>query len=41
MTAALDLVDRAIDSNALNIRAQNLKAAILRHTGRSGPLIHR
>jgi tetratricopeptide (TPR) repeat protein len=33
MPAALDFVDRAIDSNALNIRAQNLKAAILRHTG--------
>jgi len=27
-------VDRSIDSNALNIRAQNLKAAVLRHTGR-------
>src|ERR1019366_4259627 len=25
MTAALDFVDRSIDSNALNIRAQNLK----------------
>src|ERR1035437_3365262 len=35
MTAALDLVDRSIASNALNIRAQNLKAAVLRHTGRS------
>jgi tetratricopeptide (TPR) repeat protein len=35
MTAALDFVDRSIDSNALNIRAQNLKAAVLRHTGRS------
>ncbi len=34
MTAALDFVDRSIDSNALNIRAQNLKAAVLRHTGR-------
>jgi tetratricopeptide (TPR) repeat protein len=33
MTAALDLVDRSIDSNALNIRAQNLKAAVLRRTG--------
>jgi tetratricopeptide (TPR) repeat protein len=32
--AALDFVDRSIDSNALNIRAQNLKAAVLRHTGR-------
>jgi tetratricopeptide (TPR) repeat protein len=35
MTTALDFVDRSIDSNALNIRAQNLKAAVLRHTGRS------
>jgi tetratricopeptide (TPR) repeat protein len=35
MTAALDFVNRSIDSNALNIRAQNLKAAVLRHTGRS------
>jgi tetratricopeptide (TPR) repeat protein len=35
MTAALDFADRSIDSNALNIRAQNLKAAVLRHTGRS------
>ena len=34
MTAALDFVDRSIDSNALNIRAQNLKAAVLRRTGR-------
>jgi len=34
-TAALDFVDRSIDSNALNIRAQNLKAALLRRTGRS------
>ena len=34
MTAAMDFVDRSIDSNALNIRAQNLKAALLRHTGR-------
>jgi len=33
MTAALDFVDRSIDSNALNIRAQNLKAAVLRRTG--------
>jgi len=36
MTAALEFVDRSIDSNALNIRAQNLKAAVLRHLGRSG-----
>jgi tetratricopeptide (TPR) repeat protein len=35
LTAALDLVDRSIDSNAMNIRAQNLKAALLRRTGRS------
>jgi len=34
MAAALDFVDRSIDSNALNIRAQNLKAAVLRHLGR-------
>ena len=32
--AALDLVDRSIDANALNIRALNLKAALLRHAGR-------
>jgi tetratricopeptide (TPR) repeat protein len=30
--AALDFIDRSIESNALNIRAQNLKAALLRHT---------
>lgn len=30
---ALDFVNRAISSDALNIRAQNLKAAILRHAG--------
>ena len=35
MTAALDFSDRSIDSNALNIRAQNLKAGVLRHLGRS------
>jgi len=34
MAAALDLVDRSIDADALNIRAQNLKAAVLRHLGR-------
>jgi tetratricopeptide (TPR) repeat protein len=34
MTAALDFVGRSIDSNALNIRAQNLKAALLRRAGR-------
>jgi tetratricopeptide (TPR) repeat protein len=32
--AALDFVGRSIDANALNIRAQNLKAALLRHLGR-------
>ena len=34
MAAALNLVDHSIDSNALNIRAQNLKASVLRHLGR-------
>jgi len=34
MARALDLIGRSIDSNALNIRAQNLKAAALRHLGR-------
>ncbi len=34
MTEALDFVDRSLDANALNIRAQNLKAALLRHLGR-------
>jgi len=33
--AALDLVDRSLEANALNIRAINLKAAVLRHTGRA------
>jgi tetratricopeptide (TPR) repeat protein len=33
--AALDFVDRAISANAGSIRAQNLKAAVLRHLGRS------
>jgi tetratricopeptide (TPR) repeat protein len=32
---ALDFLDRSIDHNALNIRALNLKAAMLRHLGRS------
>ncbi len=32
--AALDHVYRSIDNNALNIRALNLKAAVLRHLGR-------
>jgi tetratricopeptide (TPR) repeat protein len=35
MAAALDFVNRSIDSNAVNIRAQNLKAAVLRHLGRN------
>jgi tetratricopeptide (TPR) repeat protein len=35
MAAALDFVNRSIDSNALNIRAQNLKSAVLRHLGRN------
>ncbi len=35
MAAALDFVNHAIDSNALNIRAQNLKAAVLRHLNRN------
>jgi tetratricopeptide (TPR) repeat protein len=34
MAAALDFVAHSIDSNALNIRAQNLKAAVLRHLDR-------
>ena len=34
-TAALDFVDRSLDNNALNIRALNLKAAVLRHMGRT------
>jgi tetratricopeptide (TPR) repeat protein len=34
MAAALDFVDRSIDSDALNIRTQNLKAAVLRHLDR-------
>lgn len=33
--AALDFVDCSLDHNALNIRALNLKAAMLRHLGRS------
>jgi tetratricopeptide (TPR) repeat protein len=32
--AALDFIERSIDHNALNIRALNLKAAVLRHLGR-------
>ena len=34
-TAALDDLDRSLDANALNIRALTLKAAALRHTGRT------
>ncbi len=34
MRAALEFVDRSIDSNALNIRALTLKAAVLRHLNR-------
>jgi len=34
MTAALGFADRSLDANGLNIRALNLKAAVLRHTGR-------
>ena len=33
--AALDLVDRSLEANAINIRAINLKATVLRHMGRS------
>ena len=35
MAAALDFVNRSIDSNVLNVRAQNLKAAVLRHLDRA------
>jgi tetratricopeptide (TPR) repeat protein len=35
MSAALDFVNRSIDANALNLRAQNLRAAVLRHLGRN------
>jgi tetratricopeptide (TPR) repeat protein len=35
MTVALDFVNRSIDANAQNLRAQNLKAAVLRHLGRN------
>lgn len=34
LAAALDFTDRSIAANAMNIRAQNLKAALLRHLGR-------
>jgi tetratricopeptide (TPR) repeat protein len=33
-TTALEFVDRSLDNNDLNIRAVNLKAAVLRHLGR-------
>jgi tetratricopeptide (TPR) repeat protein len=32
--AALDLVERSLDANALNVRGYGLKAALLRHLGR-------
>jgi tetratricopeptide (TPR) repeat protein len=35
MASALDFVNRSIDSNTQNIRAQNLRAAVLRHLGRN------
>ena len=34
-SAALEYLDRSLDANALNLRAVNLKAAVLRHTGRA------
>ncbi len=34
-TAALDFADRALDANALNVRAYGLKSAALRHLGRA------
>jgi tetratricopeptide (TPR) repeat protein len=34
LAQALDLADRSLQANALNIRALNLKAALLRHLGR-------
>lgn len=34
--AAMDFVNRSIESNALNIRALNLKSALLRHLGCAG-----
>jgi tetratricopeptide (TPR) repeat protein len=34
LAAALDFVNRSLDNNELNIRAVNLKAAILRHMGK-------
>ncbi len=35
LIAALDNLDRSLDANALNIRALTLKAAVLRHIGRT------
>jgi len=35
MAAALDFVNRSLKANALNIRALNLKAAVLRHMGQA------
>jgi tetratricopeptide (TPR) repeat protein len=35
LKTALELLDRALEANALNTRALNLKAAILRHMGRN------
>jgi tetratricopeptide (TPR) repeat protein len=35
LAAALDFADRSLDANALNIRALNLKAAVLRRLGRA------
>jgi tetratricopeptide (TPR) repeat protein len=40
LTAALDFVNLSIDANALNLRAQNLKAAVLRHLGRKQEALH-
>ncbi|MCF7972256.1 MAG: DUF5107 domain-containing protein [Phycisphaerae bacterium] len=35
LDTALDHVERSIEFNSVNLRAQNLKAAVLRHLGRS------
>ena len=35
MQAALDFVDRSFEAGALNVRALNLRAALLRHTGQA------
>jgi tetratricopeptide (TPR) repeat protein len=35
LPAALDLVNRALEANALDLRALSLKAALLRHTGQT------